>query len=106
MNQPTNIIIRMESDPMGGMFSQMFDRMQPMEPENTMPASEADTIRAEEESRRLNRQVAELRSHNSTAALVGESDAQEATLRSQRDGQIAQRDQEERTCVHRKGKTL
>ena len=98
MNQPTNMNSGMESDPMGGMFSQMFDRMQPMEPENTMPASEADTIRAEEESRRLNRQVAELRS--------GESDAQEATLRSQRDGQIAQRDQEERTCVHRKGKTL
>lgn len=43
---------------------------------------------------------------NESAALVGESDAQEATLRSQRDGQIAQRDQEERTCVHRKGKTL
>lgn len=41
---------------------------------------------------------------NESAALVGESDAQEATLRSQRDGQIAQRDQEERTCVHRKGK--
>ena len=43
---------------------------------------------------------------NESAALVGESDAQEATLRSQRDGQIAQRDQEERTRVHRKGKTL
>lgn len=56
----------METDPMGGMFSQMFDRMQPMGPANTMPASEADTIRAEEESRRLNRQVAELRSENST----------------------------------------
>ncbi len=66
MNQPTNMNSGMESDPMGGMFSQMFDRMQPMEPENTMPASEADTIRAEEESRRLNRQVAELRSENST----------------------------------------
>lgn len=66
MNQPTSMNSGMESDPMGGMFSQMFDRMQPMEPENTMPASEADTIRAEEESRRLNRQVAELRSENST----------------------------------------
>lgn len=43
---------------------------------------------------------------NESAALVGESDAQEATLRSQRDGQIARRDQEERTRVHRKGKTL
>lgn len=43
---------------------------------------------------------------NESAALVGESDAQEATLRSQRDGQVARRDQEERTRVHRKGKTL
>lgn len=66
MNQPTNMNSGMESDPMGGMFSQMFDRMQPMGPANTMPASEADTIRAEEESRRVNRQVAELRSENST----------------------------------------
>lgn len=66
MNQPTNMNSGMESDPMGGMFSQMFDWMQPMEPANTMPASEAVTIRAEEESRRLNRQVVELRSENST----------------------------------------
>lgn len=66
MNQPTNMNSGMESDPMGGMFSQMFDRMQPMELANTMPASEAVTIRAEEESWRLNRQVAELRSENST----------------------------------------
>lgn len=66
MNQPANMNSGMESDPMGGMFSQMFDWMQPMEPANTMPASEAVTIRAEEESRRLNRQVAELRSENST----------------------------------------
>lgn len=43
---------------------------------------------------------------NESEALVGESDAQEATLRSQRDGQTARRDQEERTRVHRKGKTL
>lgn len=43
---------------------------------------------------------------NESAALVDESDAQEATLRSQRDSQVARRDQEERTRVHRKGKTL
>lgn len=66
MNQPTNADSGMESDPMGSMFSQMFDRMQLMEPANTMPASEADTIRAEEESRKLNRQITELRSENST----------------------------------------
>lgn len=41
-----------------------------------------------------------------SAALVDESDAQEATLRSQRDGQTARRNQEEGTRVHRKGKTL
>ena len=43
---------------------------------------------------------------NESAALVGESDAQETTLRRQRDGQAARRDQEERTRVHRKGRTL
>ena len=43
---------------------------------------------------------------NESAALVGESDAQETTLRTQRDGQAARRNQEERTRVHRKGKTL
>ena len=66
MNQPTNMNSGMEPDPMGSMFSQMFDRMQPKEPMSTMPASVADTIRAEEENRKLNRQVAELRSKNST----------------------------------------
>lgn len=66
MNQPTNVSNRMEPDPTGSMFSQMFDRIQPMESTNTMPASEADPIRTEEENRRLNRQVAELRSENST----------------------------------------
>lgn len=65
MNQSTNVSSGMESDPMGSMFSQMFDRIQPMEPANTIAASEADTIRAEEEIRRLDRQVAEFRSENS-----------------------------------------
>ena len=66
MSQPTNVNSGMEPDPMGSMFSQMFDRMQPMEQANTIAASDADTIRAEEEKRRLNRQIAELRSENST----------------------------------------
>lgn len=66
MNQPTNVSSGMEPDPMGSMFSQMFDRMQPMGQANTIAASEADTIRAEEENRKLNRQIAELRSENST----------------------------------------
>ena len=66
MGQSTNVNSGMESDPMGSMFSQMFDRMQPMEPANAITASEADTIRAEEEKQRLDHQITELRSENST----------------------------------------
>lgn len=43
---------------------------------------------------------------NESAALIGESDAQETTLRTQRDQQTARGDQEERTRLHRKGRAL
>lgn len=66
MSQSTNVSSGMESDPMGSMFSQMFDRMQLKGQANAIAASEAVTIRAEEEKQGLNHQIAELRSENST----------------------------------------
>lgn len=56
----------METDPMGDMFSQMFDRMKPQEPANTTPTMGTDMIRLEAENRELERQIAELRDGNST----------------------------------------
>lgn len=66
MDQSARRNDNMGTDPLGDMFSRMFDQMQPQEPTNMTSTTDTDVARLEEEKRELNRQISELRSKNST----------------------------------------
>lgn len=66
MDQSASRNDNMGTDPLGDMFSRMFDQMQPQEPTNMTLTTDTDVARLEEEKRELNRQISELRSKNST----------------------------------------
>ena len=66
MDQSASRNDNMGTDPLGDMFSRMFDQMQPQEPTNMTSTTDTDVARLEEEKRELNRQISELRSKNST----------------------------------------
>ena len=56
----------MGTDPLGDMFSRMFDQMQPQESTNMTSIVDTGMAWLEKEKRELNRQISELRSENST----------------------------------------